>query len=74
MQPDALEVAEWFHVDLATLMTASHEVRRLERDGVARDVHFYQVGGTAPDDPERVIWGVTGAIIHELMRRLGRQD
>lgn len=65
--PDAVEVAEWFRVDLAALLQAPHEVRRLERDGVARDVHFYQAG-------ERVIWGVTGAILHELMRRLGRTD
>lgn len=63
--PDAIEVAEWFRVDLTALLEAPHEVRRLERDGLSRDVHFYQVG-------ERVIWGVTGAILHELMRRLGR--
>jgi hypothetical protein len=62
---DPVEVAEWFHIDLAELMTAPHEVRTLERDAVARDVHFYTAG-------ERVIWGVTGAILHELLRRLGR--
>lgn len=67
VQPDPVEVAEWFLVDLADLLTAPHEVRRLEREGIARDVHFYQVG-------ERVIWGVTGAILHELLRRLGRRD
>lgn len=67
VQPDPVEVAEWFLVDLAELLRAPHEVRRLERDGVARDVHFYQAG-------DRVIWGVTGAILHELMRRLGRSD
>ena len=62
---DPMEVAEWFLVDLADLLAAPHEVRRLEHDGMARDVHFYQVG-------DRLIWGVTGAILHELMRRLGR--
>ena len=67
VQPDAVEVAEWFLVDLAELLTAPHEVRRLERDGKVRDVHFYQAGG-------RVIWGVTGAILHELLGRLGRRD
>jgi 8-oxo-dGTP pyrophosphatase MutT (NUDIX family) len=67
VRADRIEVAEWFWVDLASLMEAPHEVRRLERDGRARDVHFYRVG-------ERVIWGVTGAILHELMRRLGRPD
>ena len=67
VRPDPVEVAEWFLVDLDELLTAPHEVRRLERDGIARDVHFYQAG-------ERVIWGVTGAILHELMGRLGRRD
>lgn len=67
VRPDPVEVAEWFLVDLAELLTAPHEVRRLERDGIERDVHFYRVG-------ERVIWGVTGAILHEVMGRLGRRD
>ena len=65
--PDLVEVAEWFRVDLASLLEAPHEVRQLERGGAARNVHFYQVG-------ERVIWGVTGGILHELMRRMGRAD
>ena len=67
VRPDPLEVAEWFLIELTVLLEAAHEVRRLERDGVERDVHFYTVG-------ERVIWGVTGAILHELMGRLGRRD
>ena len=64
---DTYEVAELFRVDLTDLLVAPHEVRRLERDGMARDVHFYEAG-------ERIIWGVTGAILHELLRRLGRSD
>lgn len=67
VQPDPVEVAEWFLVDLAELLAAPHEVRTLERDGISRNVHFYHVG-------DRVIWGVTGAILHELMGRLGRRD
>ena len=67
VQADPIEVAEWFLVDLAELLTAPHEVRRLERDGIERDVHFYQAS-------ERVIWGVTGAVLHELMSRLGRRE
>ena len=67
VRADPVEVAEWFLVDLEVLMRAPHEVGRLQRDGVERDVHFYRVG-------ERVIWGVTGAILHELMGRLGRHD
>ncbi|HEX6538197.1 MAG TPA: CoA pyrophosphatase [Candidatus Dormibacteraeota bacterium] len=67
VRPDPVEVADWFLIELTMLLHAPHEVRRLERDGVERDVHFYTLG-------ERVIWGVTGAILHELMRRLGRRD
>ncbi|HZU77603.1 MAG TPA: CoA pyrophosphatase [Dehalococcoidia bacterium] len=64
---DGVEVAEWFCIPLTDLMTAAHTVRRLERDGRSRDVHFYETHG-------RVIWGVTGAILHELLHRLGRSD
>jgi 8-oxo-dGTP pyrophosphatase MutT (NUDIX family) len=64
---DDIEVAEWFHLDLADLMVAPHTVRELERDGVPRSVHFYEAS-------DRVIWGVTGAILHELLEVLGRSD
>ena len=64
---DPVEVAEWFHVDLALLLVAPHSLRVLERDGVRHDVHFYDAGG-------RVIWGVTAAILHEFLARLGRSD
>ena len=67
VRPDPVEVADWFLIELTMLLHAPHEIRRLARDGVERDVHFYTLG-------ERVIWGVTGAILHELMRRLGRRD
>lgn len=67
MRPDPIEVAELFRVDLAALLDAPHEMRTFEREGVARDVHFYTADG-------HVIWGVTGAIVHELLRRLGRDD
>ena len=30
-------------------------------------IHYYEVAG-------RTIWGVTGAIVHELLARLGRTD
>jgi 8-oxo-dGTP pyrophosphatase MutT (NUDIX family) len=64
---DASEVAEWFRVDLTTLLTAPHEVREFVRDELRRDVHYYHVAS-------RVIWGVTAAILHELLTRLGRED
>jgi hypothetical protein len=38
-------------------------VRTLTHEGRARDVHFYEVGGD-------VIWGVTAAILAELIGRL----
>jgi 8-oxo-dGTP pyrophosphatase MutT (NUDIX family) len=67
VRPDRHEVAEWFRVDLEALLAAPHTVRELERDGLRRAVHFYDV-------ESRVIWGVTAAILHELMGRLGRTD
>lgn len=67
LRSDEFEVAEWFHIDIAELMTAPHTVRELERDGVHRSVHFYEAS-------QRVIWGVTGAIVHELLDLLGRSD
>ena len=67
LRGDQVEVAEWFHIDLADLMTAPHVVRELERDGIRRSVHFYEAS-------ERIIWGVTGAIVHELLELLGRTD
>ena len=64
---DDFEIAEWFHVDVADLMVAPHAVREMERNGLRGQVHYYEVSG-------RVIWGVTGAIVHELLGRLGRTD
>jgi len=64
---DDFEIAEWFHVDIAELMVAPHTVREIERNGMRGRVHYYEASG-------RVIWGVTGAIVHELLERLGRTD
>src|ERR1700676_977733 len=62
MRPEPFEVARLFHVDLQALIDAPHTVRILTHDGQARDVHFYDVGGD-------VIWGVTAAILAELIGR-----
>jgi 8-oxo-dGTP pyrophosphatase MutT (NUDIX family) len=62
MRPDQFEVARIFEVDLQALIDAPHTVRTLTHDGRAREVHFYEVGGD-------VIWGVTAAIIAELIGR-----
>ncbi|HEY6782141.1 MAG TPA: CoA pyrophosphatase [Candidatus Dormibacteraeota bacterium] len=64
---DDFEIAEWFRIDIADLMVASHSVREIERNGMRGRVHYYEASG-------RVIWGVTGAILHELLERLGRTD
>jgi 8-oxo-dGTP pyrophosphatase MutT (NUDIX family) len=67
LRSDEFEVAEWFRIDVAELMTAPHTVRELERDGVRRSVHFYEAS-------QRIIWGITAAIVHELLELLGRSD
>jgi 8-oxo-dGTP pyrophosphatase MutT (NUDIX family) len=66
-RPDDFEIAEWFHVDIADLMVAPHTVHEIERNGMRGLVHYYEASG-------RVIWGVTGAIVHDLLERLGRTD
>ena len=67
LRSDHIEIAEWFRIDVADLMEAPHTIREFERDGVRRGVHFYEASG-------RVIWGVTGAILHEFLALLGRRD
>ena len=63
--PDTFEVARLFRVSLQDLIDAPHTVRHLSHEGVERQVHFYEVDGN-------VIWGVTGAIIAELIGRVTR--
>jgi 8-oxo-dGTP pyrophosphatase MutT (NUDIX family) len=64
---DDFEIAEWFRIDIADLLVAPHTVRDIERNGMRGRIHYYEASG-------RVIWGVTGAILHELLERLGRTD
>jgi 8-oxo-dGTP pyrophosphatase MutT (NUDIX family) len=63
LHPDPFEVASLFHIDLATLMEAPHMVRTLTHKGEQRDVHYFDAAG-------HVVWGVTGAIVAELIRRI----
>ncbi|HVC04551.1 MAG TPA: CoA pyrophosphatase [Candidatus Acidoferrales bacterium] len=67
LRGDEFEIAEWFRIDIADLLVAPHTVREMERDGIRRRVHFYEAS-------QRVIWGVTGGILHELLELLGRTD
>jgi 8-oxo-dGTP pyrophosphatase MutT (NUDIX family) len=67
LRGDGFEVAEWFRIDIAELLVAPHTVRELEHDGIRRRVHYYEAS-------QRVIWGVTGGILNELLVLLGRDD
>ena len=63
LRPDPYEVARLFHIDLAELIAAPHRVQTWTHEGAVREVHFYDVGG-------EVVWGVTAAIVAELIARL----
>jgi len=65
--PDAYEVAEWFTVPIADLLVAPVTARRVPGGPDGAVVRFYEVG-------DRVIWGATAAVLHDLLERLGRQD
>ncbi len=67
LRTDDFEIAEWFRIDIADLLVAPHAVREIQRNGIRGRIHYYEASG-------RVIWGVTGAILHELLERLGRVD
>jgi 8-oxo-dGTP pyrophosphatase MutT (NUDIX family) len=64
---DDFEIAEWFRIDIADLLVAPHTIREIERNGMRGRIHYYEASG-------RIVWGVTGAILHELLERLGRVD
>ena len=65
---DDFEIAEWFRIDIADLLVAPHTPFARSNATVMRGrIHYYETSG-------RVIWGVTGAIVHELLERLGRTD
>jgi 8-oxo-dGTP pyrophosphatase MutT (NUDIX family) len=60
---DGFEVADWFWAPLQTVIDAKHYTKTFDRGGMPREVHFYQVG-------EQIVWGVTGAIVAELLSRM----
>lgn len=65
--PDPYEVADWFRIPLAELLRAPLTARRIAADPLGREVYFYEAG-------DRVIWGASAAILHDLLARLGRED
>ena len=65
--PDGFEVADWFRIRLADLLTAPLTARHVPGGGRDGYVRFYEVDG-------RVIWGAPAAILYDLLARLGRTD
>jgi len=61
--PDGFEVADWFWSPLRDVMNAHHYTKTFEHDGAPHEVHFFDVG-------QHTVWGVTGAILAELLQRL----
>lgn len=65
LRPNPLEVAEVLELPLARLAG----VERLERrvwEGASYDTYIYRVDG-------QVVWGLTGRILHHLLRTLERE-
>ena len=60
---DGYEVADWFWLPLTALLSSDHRAEQWSDAGEPRTVHFYEVEG-------RTVWGVTGAIVHDLLERL----
>jgi 8-oxo-dGTP pyrophosphatase MutT (NUDIX family) len=60
---EAGEVAEWFRLPLAGLLEADHRAEVWGTETPARRVHYYDLAG-------RTVWGVTGAIVHDLLELL----
>ena len=60
-QPDGEEIEKVIEVPVAALLDrGSFRVERWERDGVARDVYFYDYRGT-------MIWGATARILKQYL-------
>ncbi len=63
LHPDPFEVARLFRLELGAIMEAPHTMHTLTHEGRSRQVHFYELDGN-------VIWGVTAAIVAELIGRV----
>ena len=63
-RPNPAEVAEVFEVPLAWLRDPDHHrIRQVEALGQVRFIHEYRFG-------ERLIWGATAGILHNLLLRM----
>ena len=64
-RPDGEEIEEVIEVPVAALLdAAAFRVERWERDGVARDVYFYEYRG-------HTIWGATARILRQYLDLVG---
>lgn len=65
LRPNPLEVAEVLELPLERLAAAERLERRVW-EGASYDTYIYQVDG-------QVVWGLTGRILHHLLRTLERE-
>ena len=65
LRPQPGEVAEVFTLPLVTLAAAPVVRETRLHEGVARELHRYEVAG-------RCVWGLTGNVVKDLLDRLGR--
>lgn len=65
LRPNPLEVAEVLELPLAELASAERLERRVW-EGASYDTYVYEVDG-------QVVWGLTGRILHHLLRALERE-
>jgi len=63
---DHFEVDEWFWIGCDRLLAAPLTARPVPGDAGTL-VRFYEAG-------DRVIWGASAAVLHDLLARLGRTD
>jgi len=68
LSPNPTEVAQWFEAPLEFIFSPQNQ-RRATRELNGREVGFWEIQWQ-----EHRIWGVTGALIVNLSRRLGWHD
>lgn len=68
LRPNPREVDETFYADLAGLLVPDvYDGRPISEAGRERVVHYFHY--PHPDGAPRIIWGVTGRLLHDLFRR-----
>jgi 8-oxo-dGTP pyrophosphatase MutT (NUDIX family) len=72
IRPNPAEVAQWFEVPVDFVLDPANQHTR-SIDVENRTIRFIEIVWSEPNQ-DHVIWGVTGAIIHNLTRRLNWHD